>query len=891
MGQLYFASRRHRYAQTAFLTIAMLAVVLAGTGTAGAGPKEAAGSNRAAPSLSGITLGVTNLYDVTVPAGTWVPVHVSVTNRGTADVRADVSITSGTSFAPVGGCFPDGPTTFTCLSGAGYSASAAVPGPAAGPVPSVESYEVPLALAAGTAKAWTCYVWAGAAAQSLSAAVLGPGRRLLARANLSLDVAAGRPQPSVLAVTDDPSSVASLAGAKAPTGSDLQVQYLGPAELPPTPAPLGTFKAVVIDQAATSVLSPAQAEALGSYVEAGGTLVVAGGLSSLADTAGLPAALLPGRVTGAVFSLALPVLPALLGAPALTEKVDVAELAAAPGSNAVLSQGKVPLTLQANRGNGHVVLSAFDPASPPLADWAGAGALLERLLAPAFLSGYYSPALPYGEAGGIYPVAPADLPPSLVAHLGAEPNTGAPLMSPAVAAGELAGYLRLTPNVATPPSSELLGVLLLGYVLVAGPVSFFMLARLRRRALAWLTVPGLAAAVALVACLTWATSEKPLVVEIRVAQMVPGDHVAQVSSMGVVQLPTGGSRLVELNRSGPAAATLVGSLPGGQQTELVVGPGGLTHGTSLEVSGPPGSSGGWVASEEVRLRGVLGANVKLAGGALRGTVTDGLGAELTDAQVVAGAGEASTQLGNLRPGASARFSLVVPAYTTPLPQAFGAPVPLAPETSVATRHLDLVRLLDDLAATYSAQQGGTPVFIALAAAGTASPDLTSTVRTGGGNEVVVVPMPVTERPSRDISAMPGELVGAAGVTGAATSALTTSSLSLGKGGSFYYQFLLPGTRWRHLALDLGSSSGSTNGLGAGASAFDYAKGVWVPLRVRAVSWELRATVPASPGYVVGGALEVRLRAADDGVEVYGTFPDLAARPAAPALVTRTVTDG
>ena len=131
-------------------------------------------------------------------------------------------------------------------------------------------------------------------AQSLSATVRGTGRRPLARASLVLKATTGRPEPAVLAVTDDPSSVVSLASARAPTGSNVQVQYLGPAELPPTAAPLGIFKAVVIDQANTSGLSPAQAEALGSYVEAGGTLVVTGGLGSLATTAGLPPPSCPG---------------------------------------------------------------------------------------------------------------------------------------------------------------------------------------------------------------------------------------------------------------------------------------------------------------------------------------------------------------------------------------------------------------------------------------------------------------------------------------------------------------------------------------------------------------------------------------------------------------------
>jgi hypothetical protein len=78
---------------------------------------------------------------------------------------------------------------------------------------------------------------------------------------------------------------------------------------------------------------------------------------------------------------------------------------------------------------------------------------------------------------------------------------------------------------------------------------------------------------------------------------------------------------------------------------------------------------------------------------------------------------------------------------------------------------------------------------------------------------------------------------------------------------------------------------------ARASAYDYTKAAWEPLRVRAVSGVLRAAIPTSPGYLVGGVVQVRLRASYDDVEVYGAFPELSARAAASRTVTRTFTVG
>ena len=54
----------------------------------------------------------------------------------------------------------------------------------------------------------------------------------------------------------------TMAGLATPTGSHPQLQYTVPADLPWSAAALGGFGAVTIDEADTSVLSPAQAMAL-----------------------------------------------------------------------------------------------------------------------------------------------------------------------------------------------------------------------------------------------------------------------------------------------------------------------------------------------------------------------------------------------------------------------------------------------------------------------------------------------------------------------------------------------------------------------------------------------------------------------------------------------------
>jgi hypothetical protein len=145
------------------------------------------------------------------------------------------------------------------------------------------------------------------------------------------------------------------------------------------------------------------------------------------------------------------------------------------------------------------------------------------------------------------------------------------------------------------------------------------------------------------------------------------------------------------------------------------------------------------------------------------------------------------------------------------------------------------------------------------------------------------------------------------VTRGSTNLPTTSSLVLGSGGSLDYQFLLPGTRWQALKLDLGSSNSASSGLGSaplagmavasGAgystttasaepgdfslSAFDYFRDIWEPLKVSFSSGDITAEIAQPAEFLsAGGALELRLRSAVNGLELFGSVPALSATPVA-----------
>ncbi len=263
-----------------------------------------------AAAARGVAISVSDIYDITVAPGTWVPLAISVTDTRPADFDGQLVVSVPVSQVSAGqGCFSVG-TSIVCtggvLSTSNYSSTAPLP---------VVTYRISLSLAPGTTKEVVAYALAESTEGTVVVNVRARTGQLLATASAQVPVAFGNPQPAVLVVTDDPSGVSALGDLTTPTGSHPQLQYIAPADLPGSAAALGAFSAVVVDQADTSILSPAQADALEGYADAGGTVVVATGVQWRATTAGLPSALLPARVSGTGRPVALSSLARLLDTP------------------------------------------------------------------------------------------------------------------------------------------------------------------------------------------------------------------------------------------------------------------------------------------------------------------------------------------------------------------------------------------------------------------------------------------------------------------------------------------------------------------------------------------------------------------------------------------------
>ena len=181
----------------------------------------------------------------------------------------------------------------------------------------------------------------------------------------------------------------------------IQVVALDASTLPDMAEALGNFDVIVLDDFSTSALSPTQLAALQTWVNQGGALIEAGGPQWQQTLAALPPQLLPVVINGTgTLPAGTNLLPAggptiaeigQRAAPGTLQKSITISTAILPGKDdarqqafssleTVLSSGTTSLIVQAHQGQGIICYLAFDPASEPFVNWPGTIALWKGLL-------------------------------------------------------------------------------------------------------------------------------------------------------------------------------------------------------------------------------------------------------------------------------------------------------------------------------------------------------------------------------------------------------------------------------------------------------------------------------------------------------------------------------
>jgi hypothetical protein len=263
-------------------------------------------------------------------------------------------------------------------------------------------------------------------------------------------------------VTADPGGLAFL---ETVTGgrSGADVAFLDLADLPDVSIAWRALDVLVLDDVDTSRLTAGQLTALRAWTENGGQLVVTGGPGG-PKTAAAVADLLPVMVGGVESAADLPSLSAFGGAPFAAAGPYTLTGSSLRAGELLIHEDGLPVLAHTPLGRGGVTFLALDPKLAPLAGWEGHADVWQAIAALSPTPGPWSNGIQDGYAATQAVVA--------------------------------------IPGLRLPSVWQLL-LFLFAYTLIIGPINFLVLRRLRRRELAWVTIPVL---VLLFSAITFFTS-------------------------------------------------------------------------------------------------------------------------------------------------------------------------------------------------------------------------------------------------------------------------------------------------------------------------------------------------------------------------------------------------
>src|SRR6184192_137480 len=492
-------------------------------------------------------------------------------------------------------------------------------------------YHESVSLATGASKRIRAFVTVDATGATITARIVQNGRAIVSK-----DAASASTTSTLIGVlSDQPTSLDGFAAVH-PASVAARVVHLRADDVAESAIPLRAFDILAIDDFATDSLTAGQKRAISDFVRSGGNLLLGTGAAWRKTLAGLSPSILPMAVSGTTS-----VSTALLGG----GPVEVATGSTQTTAPAWLAAGSQPLLLERRVGAGIVTLASFDWNQEPVAGWSGTGPLLRQLIARAvFGSGRSSETTLY--AGGMGPVP-----------FGVQSTIGTRSSALSSTLGNLPG-LDL-------PSLQLTGALVLLYVLLVGPVNYLVLGAMRRRALAWVTVPLIAviAAGGAYGAGVFTKGRSVQANQVAILHLQPGwDHAYQETYTGVIppsrgdyQARIAGDRLlispIANNNGG------FGGNAGGIRVNVSTSVVTLTGMTDFSLGG--------FGTETMTAAPQLTGRVQLLNGKLVGTIENHSDLTFTDAVMIAG--DNFQTFGALKPGATVAVSLV-PKPTNPVGQ-------------------------------------------------------------------------------------------------------------------------------------------------------------------------------------------------------------------------------
>jgi hypothetical protein len=494
-------------------------------------------------------------------------------------------------------------------------------------------YRQPVSLATGATKRVRVFVELDNPAATVTVRIVQNGRVIA-----SQDSVSGGNTGYLIGVLSDQATTLDDFAAIHPGSVNARVVHLRAEDLPDAAVPLRAFDILAIDDFSTDGLTTAQRTAISDFVSAGGNLLIGTGAAWHKTLGGLPSSILPLAVGGTTV-----VDSTALGAAAV--EIATGQLS---GGRVWLAQDGQPLLIDRTVGAGTVTLATFDWNQQPVSVGGNTRTVLRQVMARALF-----------DAGGSG---------QNVTFLGGGPGGPFPTGSQASLTSKSSALTPVLGNLPglNLPSLQLTAALVILYVVIVGPVNYFVLGAMRRRALAWVTIPLIAVVAAGGAYGTGVITKGRSVQtnQVAIVHLQPGwSRAYQEIYTGVIPPGRGdyvatvaGERLLIspiVNSYGPTLAN------GGLQVDLAS--------NAVTLSGMTAFSLGGFATEGMTGAPQFGARLRLVNGTLTGTIENHSDLSFTDAVLIAG--DNFQLFGALRPGGTASVSLV-PKPSNP----FGQPL-------------------------------------------------------------------------------------------------------------------------------------------------------------------------------------------------------------------------
>lgn len=292
----------------------------------------------------------------------------------------------------------------------------------------------------------------------------------------------------------------------------IEAVVFPPDQIPDNTFGLNSFSGLVIGDATTGRWSAEQRAALAQWVARGGTLVVTGGPNARKVAEGL-GDLVPLRPRDSVTA---PQITAL-GSGTLSGLWVLATGDLIPEATRAAEQNGVSLIVSRPWGRGSVTSLALDPGTGAFAAWSGATSFWTRF------------------------ALDTPLPASLQAPF--DQNHTATYQSVGGQPYRIANVLRDLPGLSLPPTWAV-GLVLLLFIILIGPVNYLVLRRMDRRELAWVTIPALTIIFALgIYAYGAGTKGREITVNsVSIVRIAPEARAAEVQAFYGIFTPSRGTR-------------------------------------------------------------------------------------------------------------------------------------------------------------------------------------------------------------------------------------------------------------------------------------------------------------------------------------------------------------